>query len=91
MTNALLGRPQEDPEYLYWEFHEGVFSQAVRFGDWKAVRTDFDQTIEIYNLSYDRGEERDLAGEHPEIVEKADELFRTARTSTEHWPTKLDN
>ncbi len=37
MVDALLNRPQEYHEYLYWEFHEGVFSQAIRKGDWKAA------------------------------------------------------
>src|SRR5207302_3591293 len=30
MVNALLGNKQQDHEYLYWEFHERGFSQAVR-------------------------------------------------------------
>ena len=43
MVPALLGetaagRAQKNHEYLYWEFPERGFSQAVRFGDWKAVR-----------------------------------------------------
>ena len=91
MMNALLNRPQEDPEYLYWEFHEGVFSQAVRFDDWKAVRPDYGEEIELYDLSTDFGETNNLAGQYPEIVEKAEELFHSARTSTEHWPVEIDN
>ncbi|MEX2601211.1 MAG: sulfatase-like hydrolase/transferase, partial [Balneolaceae bacterium] len=90
MWNALLNRPQKDPEYLYWEFHEGVFSQAVRFGDWKAVRNDIDQPIELYDLSVDIGEENDLSAENPDLVKHAEELFQTARTESVHWPTGLD-
>ncbi|HQK94257.1 MAG TPA: arylsulfatase, partial [Armatimonadota bacterium] len=29
---ALLGQPGPEREYLYWEFHEGGFSQALRMG-----------------------------------------------------------
>ena len=29
---------QNQHEFLYWEFHERGFQQAVRMGDWKAVR-----------------------------------------------------
>ena len=39
---TLLGKPaaeQKKHDYLYWEFHEGGFGQAVRLGDWKAIRT----------------------------------------------------
>jgi arylsulfatase A-like enzyme len=91
MVNALLNQPQDDPEYLYWEFHEGVFSQAVRFGDWKAIRTDYGNEIELYDLSTDIGETENLANEYPDIVEKADHLFQSSRTPTEHWPTELDS
>ncbi len=43
MVPALLGersagRAQQDHEYLYWEFSEKGFAQAVPIGDWKAVR-----------------------------------------------------
>ena len=89
-VNALLNRPADDPEYLYWEFHEGVFSQAVRMGDWKAVRNDYGLPIELYDLSVDIGETNDLAAQHPEIVSRAETLFRTARTPNEHYPTPLD-
>ena len=88
MVNALYGQPQQDPEYLYWEFHEGRFSQAVRFGDWKAVRNNVDQPIELYNLAEDIGEEQDLADDYPDIVARAEELFQSARTETEHWPVE---
>jgi len=35
---ALEGRPQPEHDYLYWEFHELGKKQAVRKGNWKAVR-----------------------------------------------------
>jgi arylsulfatase A len=90
MMNALLNQPQQDPEYLYWEFHEGGFSQAIRLGDWKAVRNDVDEPIELYDLSADIGEDHNLAGDHPELVSEMEEMFRTKRTATEHWPVELD-
>jgi len=91
MVNALTNQPQEDPEYLYWEFHEGVFSQAIRKGNWKAVRNDIEDPIELYNLSEDIAEDNDLADEHPDIIKQMEELFRTARAPAVHWPVKLDN
>jgi hypothetical protein len=36
---ALVGKgEQKKHEFLYWEFHEGGFSQSVRLGKWKGVR-----------------------------------------------------
>lgn len=90
MKNALLNQPQDDPEYLYWEFHEGVFSQAVRFGDWKAVRTDINEPVELYDLSLDVGENNDISYDYPEVVDQAKELFQTARTESEHWPVEFE-
>jgi arylsulfatase A-like enzyme len=55
-------------EFLYWEFHEGGFQQAVRMGRWKAVRRKLGRPLELYNLASDLGETRNLAGEQPEIV-----------------------
>lgn len=85
---ALLGRPDEQRrhEFLYWEFHEGGFKQAVRLGHWKAVRPGTRAPVEVYDLETDHGESRDVATEHPAIVERANALFRSERTESEHWP-----
>jgi len=89
---TLLGKPEEQEKhpYLYWEFHEQGKKQAVRMGDWKAVRLnvakDPNAPIELYNLKDDLGEERNVADQHPEIVEKMAEIMRTARTPSERWP-----
>ena len=39
---TLLGKSSEQKEhgYLYWEFHEKGGRQAVRMGNWKAVKYD---------------------------------------------------
>ena len=51
-------------EELWW-LHEG--HRALRQGDWKLVAAKGDQW-ELFNLSEDRTETRDLAGSHPEQV-----------------------
>ncbi len=87
MAPTLLGKSGQRPhEYLYWEFHERRFAQAARWGKWKAVRNDKGEPIEVYDLSKDLGEERDLAESQPEAVKKAEEIFRTARTESPYWP-----
>ena len=42
---TLLGQPgQKQHEYLYWEYQSAGRAQAVRFGDWKAVRNNVRKT-----------------------------------------------
>ena len=65
MVPALLGKPQEQHEYLYWEFHERGFRQAIRMGDWKGVRLANGAKIELYDLAKDLGEKNNIAGEQP--------------------------
>lgn len=86
MLPALLGGEQREHDHLYWEFHERRFCQAVRIGDWKAVRLGIDAPIELYNLAEDIAETRDVAAENPDIVARARSLFDDARTESEHWP-----
>src|SRR5947209_495772 len=51
MLPAILGKVQTNQhQFLYWEFHERGFQQAVRMGDWKAVRPQLDQALELYDL-----------------------------------------
>ena len=87
---AMLERSgQREHEYLYWEFHEGGFKQAVRIGDWKAVRPGTAVATEVYNIKEDIGETRNLASTQPDLVRKAGELFTSARTESADWPIKL--
>jgi arylsulfatase A-like enzyme len=66
--------------------HEGTPIQAVRFGDWKAVKNGPKRAIELYDLASDPGESRDVAAGHPEEVAKAAELLETSRTANPDWP-----
>ncbi len=84
---TLLGRKQPPHEYLYWEFHEGGFQQAVRQGRWKLVRQLPRLETELYDLEADSGERRDLAQQRPEMVSKLQTLLRTARTESPVWPS----
>jgi arylsulfatase A-like enzyme len=62
---TLLGRgDQINHGHLYWEFHAQGGKQAVRKGNWKAVRLNVnsgtDAVIELYNLNNDTGEQNDI-------------------------------
>ena len=77
-----LGEKHELPDrFLYWEFTEGkIDGQAVRWGKWKYVRPAKNAAWELFDLSTDLGETKNLAAKHPEIVEKMQEYLKTART-----------
>ena len=73
-------------KFMYWEFHEGGFSQAVRMGHWKAVRKKFGRPLELYDLKTDLGETTNVAEKHPKIVAKIEAYLATARTPSAKWP-----
>ena len=75
-----LGQKQHD--YLYWEFVELGGRQAIRKGDWKAVRygvkNNPEAPIEIYNLKADPSENQNIASDHPDLVMEMEKLFQEA-------------
>jgi hypothetical protein len=77
---------QKSHEFLYWEFHEGATAQAVRHGDWKAIRSAPGRPLELYNLAKDQGEKRDVAAENPEVVARIEAYLKTARTESKEFP-----
>jgi arylsulfatase A-like enzyme len=88
MAQALRGEKQATHEHMYWEFHERGFQQAVRMGNWKAVRLKVDTPLELYDLGADPKEERDVAASHPDVVSKIEAYLKTARTPSDRWPGK---
>lgn len=85
----LTGRTQTNKhEFLYWEFHERGFQQAARAGDWKAVRPQADEPLELYNLTTDSSEQENVAKQNPEVVARFENYFKTARTDDPQWPIK---
>jgi arylsulfatase A-like enzyme len=86
---TLLGKTQTNQHaFLYWEFHERGFQQAVRMGDWKAVRPQANEALELYNLESDVAEKTNLAPQNAEIVAKIEEYLKTARSESAHFPIK---
>ncbi|GAA3638653.1 arylsulfatase [Flavivirga jejuensis] len=85
----LLGNKKEQKKhaYLYWEFHEKGGRQAIRMKNWKAVKYNVLKTpnepLELYNLTYDLGEENNVATQFPEIVKQMEALFLEARTPSD--------
>jgi len=88
MLPALLGKKQKNHEFLYWEIGSPRLRQAVRMGDWKAVRLGLKEPLELYDLKTDIGEKQNIADEHPEVVAKIEAYLQTARTESRYWPTR---
>ena len=88
LVSMLKGGAAPQREHFYWELHEGPSLQAVRFGDWKAVRKGPSKPIELYALKSDPGEASDLAAEQPAIVAKAKALMDEARSDDPNWPLR---
>ncbi|MBE2284745.1 MAG: arylsulfatase [Prosthecobacter sp.] len=86
LVSFLKGGPAPKRDHFYWELHEGTSLQAVRFGDWKAVRNGPEAPIELYDLKTDAGEAHNLAAEKPDLVAKVEALMKASRTEDPDWP-----
>jgi arylsulfatase A-like enzyme len=90
---TLKGGKQEKHPYLYWEFHERGGRQAVRIDNWKGVKYGLDSgeaELELYNLNIDPSETMDVAAEHPDIVNKIEQIMVEARVPSEAFPFPTD-
>jgi arylsulfatase A len=85
---ALLENRVVEHPPMYWEFHEGGFYQAARMGNWKAVKNGKGGPIELFDLAADPRESRDVASDHPEVVERFRTFLQSARVDHPEWPIK---
>jgi arylsulfatase A-like enzyme len=86
---TLTGRgEQKTHEFLYWEFHEGGTKQAVRHGNWKAIRPAPGRPLELYDVAIDPGEKRNVATDQPAVVAKIEAYLKTARTESKEFPIR---
>ena len=88
LVSFLKGGPAPRRDYFYWELHETGSIQAIRFGDWKAVRNGPSKPIELYDLKTDSAETKNVAAERAEIVARADALMKSAHVDDPNWPMK---
>jgi arylsulfatase A-like enzyme len=61
------GRKQKMHKFLYWEHKQQV---AVRMGNYKAIKPAKNKQFELYDLSKDISEKNNIAGKHPDILNK---------------------
>ena len=72
LVPAFSNKPVQRNAPLFWE-HEG--NAAVRQGDWKLVRFQWNGVWELYNIKSDRTEQNNLAAAQPERVETMAKLW----------------
>jgi arylsulfatase A-like enzyme len=90
----LLGGKQRKHDHLYWELQLASgspkgFRQAVRVGEWKAVRYTQTKRTELYNLNTDPYETTDLAVPNSEIVAQMNRILATESVKNEHYPYSI--
>jgi uncharacterized sulfatase len=88
---TIMGRPdqQKQHEYLYWEFYERGGKQAVRAGQWKAVRMPMlSGRTELFDLGTDLGEANDVAAEQPEVVKRLEDMMAEAHVPHANWEVR---
>lgn len=81
---VLKGKKIGSDRFLYWEFFEKGFEQAVRYGKWKAVKAK--GKLELYDLSKDLSETKDVAAQNPAVVKQIEDYLKTSRTESPYWP-----
>jgi arylsulfatase len=77
--NTLVGKNQQQHEFLYWEFPSYQGQQAVRMGKWKAIRKNIfkgNLDVELYNLEEDIKELNDVAKQFPSIVKQLERIMK---------------
>ncbi len=86
---TLLGQEnQSEHDFLFWEYPEYGGQVAIRIGDWKVIRQNLknpkkEPTLELYDLSIDPEELNNIAHQHPEIIEKAANIFKDEHVDAE--------
>jgi arylsulfatase A-like enzyme len=92
---SLTGKgTQQQHDYLYWEFHENGGRQAVRQGNWKAVRLNVAKNtngaVELYDLSKDPAETRNIATQNPDKARQLGQLMTEAHVESALFPFEND-
>jgi arylsulfatase A len=84
---TLLGTPgQKKHDHLYWEAagaSQNINQQAVRWGNWKAIRGRTATDWELYDLGTDENETTNVAARNPDVMLKIQSII-----AAEHTPER---
>ncbi len=81
-SGVLLGRPSPRTKPIFWEWRFRIFGHvsnmspmlAVRDGKWKLLMNPDRSRVELYDIPADPRESDNVAGEHPDVVERLAKL-----------------
>lgn len=89
LPTLLSKNTQNEHPFLYWEFPEYGGQLAIRMGDYKLVRQHLKDTLtpslELYDLSKDPTELKNIAQEFPKILKEFELIF-----NQEHQEAEID-
>jgi uncharacterized sulfatase len=91
---TLKGKTKEQKrhKFLYWEFYERTFRQAVIMEDWKLIRSGMDNAkLELYDLKNDIHEDVNLIKEQPAVSQRMLSYIESAHSPHPNWPTPRSN
>lgn len=88
LVPLLQGEPTLERDNLYWHYphYHGSGARphgAMRSGDWKLLEFYEDNSIELYNLAEDMGEQNEISADEPERTAAMHEQFQ-------QWRKKVD-
>jgi uncharacterized sulfatase len=91
---TLKGKTKEQKrhKFLYWEFYERTFRQAVIMEDWKLIRSGMDNAkLELYDLKNDIHEDVNLIKEQPAVSQRMLSYMESAHSPHPNWSTPRSN
>jgi len=88
LVPLLTGKGMPEKRTLYWHYphyHGSTWKPgaSIRDGDWKLIEFYETDTVELYNLAKDPGEQKDLSSEMPQKTAELREKLRT-------WQKKMN-
>lgn len=89
LVSDMRGAASAKHDSLYWEYKKGSI-QAIRRGDWKAVRYILTGNVELYNLARDPGEISNLTPRYPAIADKLAAQMDIEHKPSEEFPLPAD-
>ena len=95
-ARTLFGKRQKPRPFLYREFPSYGGQQSLRMGNWKAVRQNLvpkegtddkpRMHVELYDLSKDPNETRDISADHADLVTSMKQIMREQRVASKLFP-----
>lgn len=90
---TLLGKGvQQQHDHLYFEFAGYGGQQALRLGDWKAIRQNLHKgnlKLQLFDLATDPGEQTDVAARHAAVIANIERIMAASRTPSPDFPIKV--